>query len=70
VTGPFFSATSIVISRCERRDCSKVHIQLLDEDGFARAQAVIACETVDGIVAELQIVRSRILGNYTSLGLH
>lgn len=70
MTEPLFNAASIVISRCDRRDCGKVHIQLLDENGVARAQAIIDCDIVDAVASELQIVRSRILGNYTSLGLH
>jgi hypothetical protein len=69
VTDKFFHAVSIDIARCTRVGCTAVHIHLLDADGVARAQAVMACENIDDLVAALIEVRDH-PGRYSRAGLH
>lgn len=55
-----FDATSIEIGQCMNPDCRAVHIHLQDEHGIMRAQAVLRCEALDGVIADLSAMRERI----------
>lgn len=69
MTDKFFQAVSIDIARCTRVDCTAVHIHLLDAAGVPRAQAVMACENIDDLVAALLEVRDN-PGRHAKAGLH
>lgn len=57
---PVFIATSIEIGQCTNPNCRAVHIHLQDEGGVMRAQAVLCCEVLDGVIADLISLRDRI----------
>jgi hypothetical protein len=57
MTEKFFNAVSVELGFCKRPKCRGVHIHLLDAGGISRAQAVIACENIEQLIADLREVR-------------
>jgi hypothetical protein len=57
----FFNAHSIGIGTCGDIGCRSIHVHLLDENDHPHAQFVIACENVEAVIADLRIVRDRIV---------
>lgn len=66
---PFFSAHSIVIGTCPDASCRSIHIHLLDQDDEPHSQAVIDCDRLEEIIADLRTVRDRIVMGGDKKGL-
>jgi hypothetical protein len=46
-------ANAIVVGRCGRKDCTRVHIDFLDEDNDVVACAAIPLEEVEGFIKNI-----------------
>lgn len=65
----FFNAHSIGIGTCPDPACRSIHIHLLDQDDEPHAQAVIECERLEDVIADLRTVRDRIVMGGDKKGL-
>lgn len=66
---PFFNAHAITIGTCPDPRCRSIHIELVDHDDEPHSQAVIDCDRLEDIIADLRAVRDRIVMGGEKKGL-
>lgn len=65
-----FRAEAIVIGSCGSPTCRNVHIQFTDADGKTRAQAVLGCDEIGPIVADIIATMNHVLAAHAKRELN